>query len=253
MNKELFHQTYSQIRASDPLKKEVLNLKQRKHSRKGLRTALIAAALVMLFTTTALAAAHLGRSQVETDDYLSYTPTDANGDSFAVQTHRVSVDLQPDPNAPTSITAFYLPELPEGYTQYHGFLYKDNVVVQYRWKEADGFSRDISLTQWAGGLDEESVTHYTIYTAPDAPTPILREVTWGGLTGLTVDSQNVAGLRGERIFFWTDGSYVFHLTAPVDFSDEQMDHLLSSIREVENIRPWLIGMSEAQITSVLGN
>lgn len=252
MNKDLFHQTFSQIHASDGLKQEVLTMKQQPSHRKGLRIALIAAALVLLSAGSVIAASQLGQSRLESREEIAYTPTDPSGNSFAVQNHDLYLDLQTDADAPTSITEFYLPQLPEDYIQYHGFLYKDNAVVQYRWKEPDSYTRDIFLSQWAGGDTDTSLRSYVIHTAPDA-SPELCAVTWGGVEGLTVNSEPYANVPGCRLFFWSDGRYIYHLGAPLDYTDEQMETLVSGFQKVSDIRPWLIDMTEAEIQSALGS
>ena len=163
------------------------------------------------------------------------------------------LDLQTDADAPTSVTEFYLPQLPEDYIQYHGYLYKDNTVVHYRWKAPDSYARDISLSQWAGGDSDASLRNYVIQASPDGPAPALRQVTWGGVEGLTVNSEPYANVPGCRLFFWSDGQYIFHLSAPPDYTDEQMDALVSGFQKVSDIRPWLIDMTEAEIRSALGS
>lgn len=252
MNKEQFYRAYSQIHASERLKQEVLNMKQQTSHHKGLRIALIAAALVILSTGTVLATSFLGSSRVQPNDHVSYTPTDPQGNSYAIQGYEIYLDLATDTNAPTSIAEFYLLQVPDGYSQYHGYLYKDNVVVQYRWKEPDSFTRDIFLSQWAGGDTDSSLRNYVIHTSPASPTPQLRQVTWGGVEGITVDTEAIANTPGNRLFFWSDGQYIFHLGAPLDYTDAQMDALLTTLHKVSNVRPWLIDMTETEIQNALG-
>ncbi len=251
MNKDLFFNTFSQIHPSEHLKQEVLNMKNQASHRKGLRIALVAAALVILTAGTVMAASFLGNSRVQTNDYISYTPTDPQGHSYAVQGHEIYLDLPTDANAPTSIAEFYLLQVPDGYSQYHGYLYKDNCVVQYRWKEPDSFSRDIFLSQWAGGDEDTSLRNYVIHTSPNSPAPQLRQVTWGGVEGITVDTEAIANAPGNRLFFWSDGQYIFHLGAPLDYTDEQMDTLVTTLQKVSDVRPWLINMTESEIQNAL--
>lgn len=250
MDKKLFQETFSSIHASEALKTEVMNMQQ-KRSRSILRTALIAAAIVVLSATTVLAATQLGKSRVQTDDYLSYTPTDPSGNSWAVQTHRMYLDMEFGSNAPKSIEVFFLPQVPEDYIQVHGYLYKDSIVAQYFWNAPEEAQGDISFSQWAGGSVDRTALEETLFTEPDAPTPEIRQITLAGIAGYGVDVEPVLDEPGQRLFFWSDGQYLFRLQAPGSYTDAQLEALVESVQPVEDIRPWLIEMTEADIQARL--
>lgn len=250
MDKQLFQETFASIHASQALKTEVLNMQKKKSPRGILRTALIAAVIVVLSVTTVLAATRPGKSRVETDDYLSYTPSDPSGSSWAVQTHRMYLDMEFGSNAPKSIEVFFLPQVPEDYIQVHGYLYKDSIVAQYFWNAPEETQGDISFSQWAGGNAADGL-HETLITEPDAPTPEIRQVTLAGIAGYGVDVEPVLDEPGQRLFFWSDGQYLFRLQAPGSYTDAQLEALVESVQPVEDIRPWLIGMTEADIQARL--
>lgn len=250
-DKQLFQETFSSIHASQTLKTEVLNMQQKKSPRGILRAALIAAVIVVLSVTTVLAATQLGRSRVETDDYVSYTPTDPSGNSWAIQTHKLYLDMEFSAEAPKSIEEFYLPQVPEDYIQVWGYLYKDNMVAQYFWKEPEVSQGSISFFQWAGGSVDRTDLEETLFTEPEAPAPQIQEITLAGIDGFGVDLEAVLDEPGQRLFFWSDGQYLFRLQAPGSYTDAQLEALIKSVQPVEDIRPWLIEMTEAEIQAAL--
>ena len=249
MDKQKLQETFSHIHASEKLLTEVLNMKRTKNRRnyRILRRVAMAACLLFLVTATILAAPEiyraLGGGRIVTDEELWETPTDASGNSYSHQRHEIFLDLPIGESAPKGVSRFYLPQIPEGYGQYHGYLYKDAMTVQYRWKAPDNYLRDIAFEQMAGGSVNLAECIDVVWTnvgeAPDAA-----YVTLGGIEGYLVNGRPVEGISGGRVFFWTDGDYLFRLQAPYDYTDDQLAALIESVTEISNVRPYLIGMTE---------
>ena len=256
MDKQKFQETFSHIHASERILTEVLKMKGTKNRRNGrvLRGVLIAACLLLLVTATILAAPEiyrvLGGGRVVTDEELWETPTDASGNSYSHQRHEIFLDLPIREDAPTSVSRFYLPQIPEDYGQYHGYLYKDAMTVQYRWKAPESYLRDIAFEQMAGGSVNLAECADVVWTnAGEEPDAAF--VTLGGIEGYLVNGRPVAGISGGRVFFWTDGDYLFRLQAPYDYTDAQLAALIESVAEVSEIRPYLIGMTDAEKDAAL--
>ena len=255
MDKQKFQETFSHIHASEKLLTEVLKMKRTRNGRnyRVLRVAFIAACLVLLVTATILAAPEIYRAlggHIVTDEILWETPTDASGNSYSHQRHEIYLDLPIEEGAPTSVSQFYLPQIPESYVQYHGYLYRDNMTVQYRWKAPDSYLFDIAFEQMAGGTVNLAECADTVWTEPGEE-PDAAFVTLGGKDGYLVNGRPVEGISGGRVFFWTDGDYLFRLQAPYNYTDAQFSALIASVAEVSDVRPYLIGMTEGEKDATL--
>ena len=251
MDKQKFQETFSHIHASDKIVTEVLKMKRKTNGSKYrfLRGIAIAACLLMLVAATIVAAPNiyraLGAGHIVTDEELWQTPTDASGNSYSMQRHEIYLSLPIGEGAPTDVSRFYLPQIPETYEQYHGYLYKDNMTVQYRWKAPDSYLYDIAFEQEAGGVVDLAQCADVVWTEPGEE-PDAAYVTLGGVEGYLVNGRPVEGISGGRVFYWTDGDYLFRLQAPYNYTDAQLAALIESVREISDIRPYLIGMTEAE-------
>ena len=254
MDKQKFQETFSHIHASERLKTEVLQMKrkERRNARRILRGVLVAACLLALIAATIIAAPKLykNRGHVVTDEGLWATPTDADGNSDVMHQHKVYLDFDLRQEAPKRITRFYLPQIPEDYVQYHGYLYKDNMLVQYRWKAPDSYENDIAFYQEAGGSVDLTECVDVVWTEPEKK-PETNFSTLGSIDGYLIDSAPVGELSGHRVFYWTDGDYLFRLEAPYSYTDEQLSALVESVQELSHVRPYLIGMTEAEKDAAL--
>ena len=230
---------------------------QKKYRRLGWKVALVAAVVTGLTVTAAAAPAirnALFGGKVETDDAVWLTPTDpADGSSYEISSHEITLEVEMDAEAPKTIGTYYLPQVPEEMDQIAGHILGDPLasVTQFWWTQKEG--GDIHFVQKAGGslMPEdlkESVS--TVYgTVPKAE---LRTI--AGIQGYLIDVRPIGdGLMGDRIFFWSDGQYLFRLEVPYEYTDEQLERMVASVQPVEDIVPYLVTMDQQELGEVFGH
>lgn len=229
----------------------------RRHRRMGWKVMLVAAVVAGLAVTAAASPvirnALLG-GKVESDDTLWLTPTDpVDGSSFEVAEHYITLEVELDADAPKTVETFHLPKIPEGMEQLAGHILGDPIrsVTQFWWI-SKGTGEDIHFMQKAGGSIrkedlQESVS--TLYgTVPKA-----QMRTFAGVEGYLIDVKPVGdGLNGDRIFFWSDGQYLFRLEMPYEYSDAQLEVMVASVQPVEDITPYLVTMGQQELEAALG-
>ncbi len=237
MENKDFQAAFSAVRASNELRLEVSKSMKQENTRKTgglLPKVLLVAAIISLLATTALAAPAIinaikgGRVGINTEIEL-------NGDVF--------LDLELNPDAPDDVLIHYLPEIPEGYEQTLG--YKSDMERTYLWatdEEGTNFMHpnEIQFMQWPGGLwnerKEQGIDWACWIVIPEGAEPEFKLTELGGKLGFLVES---AYGYGARIFFWSDGDYVFKLEVPDEFTDEQLAELIESVHIVYNISPYI--------------
>lgn len=259
MDHKLFRVTFSAVHASEELLSEVLEMsnekKTKKFGQKAIRHILIAAIITALLAVTAFAASEIydtlqvGQIMVESDSGL--TPTDDGGNSYEILWHDIHIGVAVNADAPTAVTEFYLPEIPAGYIQYHGYLYKDNRTAQYFWKTEADYLHDIRFDQEAAGSLDNGQFVITVCTKPGEE-PEVMEAEFAGIEGYLAKSEVHGGVAGFRMFCWCDGDYLFRLEVPYDYTDAQLEEMVKSITQVKNIRPYLIGMTQEEKDEALG-
>ena len=226
----------------------------RKHlyPRRALRFGLVAALIVGLLGVTALAVQYFrpfrGYEPQLSDPVEAVTPT-VNGESHTVTMRDVSFRLPLNEDAPELIERYYFPELPAMYEQSFGYSYaglnRDKLVSLYfRWAVPGGTSWGLVFKQ--ENKPENGEVHLTLAD------PTLKQITLGGVEGMLIVEAEKAGRTCYQYFYWSDGSYVFSMHFPLDFTQEQMGEMIASVREVDDIRPYLISMTEAEITETFG-
>ena len=234
---------------------------RRKHLSSGkiLRFGLAAVLIAGLLGVTALAVEQFrpfrGYEPQISDPVEVVTPT-RDGVSHSGQKHNVSFRLPLNEGAPELIEQYYFPNVPEMYEQSFGMAYdgqkRDRLMkLDFFWDVPNGQKKGIRFSQKSVATLEDSEIHKVLITPPGTK-PELIEVTLGGVDGLLLADHPMPGKADYQYFYWSDGNYVFSMWFPLDFTEEQMGEMIASVREVEDIRPYLISMEEKDIKETFG-
>ena len=227
----------------------------RKHlyPRKILRFGLAAVLIAGLLGVTALAVEHFrpfrGYEPQISDPVEVVTPTQ-DGESQSAQKHNISFRLPLNEDAPELIEQYYFPDVPAMYEQSFGYAY-DLMKLDFFWDIPNGQKKGIRFSQDSVATLEDSEIHTVLITPPGIK-PELIEVTLGGVDGLLLADHPMPSKADYQYFYWSDGNYVFSMWFPLDFTEEQMGEMIASVREVEDIRPYLISMEEQDIAETFG-
>lgn len=254
MDNKLFKETFSAVHAPDTTIEEVLKMTDKKKSGgfgRGMARAVLIAAIVLALAATVFAAAEIRNQNrdpnrdavkagsVETDDEVWFTPTNTAGNSYERRMHEIYLDVEMYPDAPQSVDVFYLPQVPEDHGQIHGYLYRDRMSVSYSWKAPGEF---IDFAQTAGANYDPSEVIDVIWTKQGVePEVELTEI--AGMKGYLVREEPTEDSSGRRTFHWSDGNYLFRLQVPYEYTDAQLEKMVSGVQPVEDVRPYLIGMT----------
>ncbi len=231
MENKDFQAAFSAVRASRELRSEVNRIVKRENTRRTCRLlpkVLLVAAIISLLATTVMAAPMIinaikgGRVELNKD---------------------VILELELNPDAPEDVLIHYLPEIPEGYKQTLG--YKSDIERTYLWatnEEGSNFMHpdEIQFMQWPGKVWEQKDTGNGTWACwidiPEGEKPRFSMTELGGMLGFLVESDYGYGCR---IFFWSNGDYVFKLEVPDEFTDAQLAQLIESVHIVEDITPYI--------------
>lgn len=224
-----------------------MNTKKRPTGRT-LRNLLVAAVVVALLAVTAVAApaAYEGITGAwRTEEWEFYAPTDANGNSPVHKLQYYEVDIQLDEDAPEEIETYYLPQMPEEYTQFFGNLY-------------GGIEELRRTSMYCSWSDEEAINSVAFCQTSkyrldrgDKSVPLhgdnseVRQTELGGVDGILILDPDATG-DFQKYFFWTDGEYLFKMKFAWHITEEEMAEIISSIYVVEDIRPYLISYCESE-------
>lgn len=226
----------------------------RKHTmRLGWKVVLVAAIIAGLAMTAGAAPlirnALLG-GKMEKDDTAWFTPTNpADGSSYECRQFEITLDVDMDKNAPKQIETFYIPQIPQEVPQYLGNLYQGS-VAQYGWYSKDS-DQGFFFCQQAGGSIQKEDLNYHVYAVPgDQPKAELR--TFAGIEGYLVAARPVGDGDGERVFFWSDGNYLFRLEVPYEYTEAQLEEVIASVEPEEDIVQYLRDMTDEAITDYFG-
>lgn len=215
-----------------------------------LRNVLVAAVVVALMATVAFAApaAYEGIAGAWlTEEWEFYTPTGAAGNSNPFTTQTFEVEIQLGENAPEEIETYYMPQMPEGYTQSFGNLYGGIEVIRRgllhcAWDDDTTIQgvdfRQLTKKSWERG-------GYSVVDIYGDNTAEIRETELGGAEGLLI-SVPEDPLYPKHHFYWEDGEYVFYMIFPYYVTEAEMAEIISSIHVVEDIRPYLISYCESE-------
>ncbi len=266
MDKKLFKETFSAVYAPEATKAEVLKMTEKKKAAglgRGVMRAVLVAAIILALAATVYAATEITQAirrqnrqpnpdaltagDVQTDDQAYFTPTYPSGDSYEKRKHEIRLEVEMYPDAPASVDVFYLPRVSQEYSQIHGYLYRDRISVNYSWRTPEGI---IDFEQTAGANFDPSQVVDVVWTQPGAAPEV--EVTWlAGLKGYLVREAPSQDSSGRTTFHWSDGDHLFRLQVPYGYTDAQLEELIFGIQPVENIRPYLIGMTAEEIEQSL--
>ena len=214
-----------------------------------LRNVLVAAVVTALLATAAFAApaAYEGiTGSWLTEQWEWMTPTGAAGGSRPFTTQEYVVEIQLDEDAPEEIETYYMPQMPEGYTQSFGNLYGGIEVIR----------RGHLHCAWDDGITIQGVGFHQFtkeswsnggYSAVDlyGDTAQIRKTELGGVEGLLISVPD-DHIYPKHHFYWEDGEYVFYMTFPYYLTEAEMAEIISGIRMVEEIRPYLISYCESE-------
>lgn len=227
---------------------------RRKHLSSGkiLRFGLAAVLIAGLLGVTALAVEQFrpfrGYEPQISDPVTVVTPTRV-GVSQSGTIRHISFRLPLNEDAPELIERYYFPELPAMYEQSFGMAYaglkRDKLgALHFRWAVPGGTSWGLEFRQ------ENKPENGEIHLRLSEPT--LKETVLGGVEGMLILEAEMSGKTTYQYFYWSDGNYVFSMWFPLDFTEEQMGEMIASVREVEDIRPYLISMEEKDIKETFG-
>lgn len=217
---------------------------------------MLVAAIIISLATSVLAIPELRGAlfggKLETENAI--LTTDGAGYSDKVVLHYISLDVEMHENAPKKIETFYVPAMSSEYEQSNGRAYAGCLL--HSWETPDG---TVTFDQTAGALyiqNQYVECVDAVYVDPDhIPEAELTEL--GGVQGflLEVEPFVLGGYEhtGAKKFFWSDGDYLFRIDFPYDYSSQQMEVWISSIREVKDIESYLVGMSEEEIEEFFSN
>ncbi|MBE6923944.1 MAG: hypothetical protein E7466_01720 [Ruminococcaceae bacterium] len=232
---------------------ETEGIQERRNGHLGWKMTLIAAVVAGL-AITAVATPQIRNAlkggKLETEDTVWLSPTNPiDGTSYEMRHHEIRLDVEFNEDAPESIENYYIPpEIPDEYTQYLGHIMKDGMFTQFGWI-VEGTDRDICFYQWAGNSVPSEALVVDITTEPDAvPKHGLRTI--NGIEGYLVEEPTLGNNYGERKFYWSDGDYLFCLQVPCDFTDAQLEEMVTSVQLVEDIKPYLSTMTEQEIKDI---
>ena len=222
--------------------------RKRLQTRRMLRLGIAAALAISLLGTVALAVQHF-RYELQISDPVEVVSPTLNGVSQSGTMRHISFRLPLNEDAPDLIERYYFPDLPEMYEQSFGYAYaglnRDKLgLLHFRWAVPGGKSWGLEFRQ--ENKPENGEIHLNLSE------PTLKETTLGGVEGMLIVETEVSWMTNYQRFYWSDGNYVFSINFPLDFTEEQMGEMIASVREVEDIRPYLISMAEKDINETFG-
>jgi len=233
------------------------------HTRKLIRFGIAAALLVGLLGITAFAVHQYYRPfngyEPQLNDPVEVVTPTRNGVSYAAKRHDITFRLPLNENAPELIVQYYFPDVPDMYEQNFGMAYDgvnhDRLLgIDFGWHVPGGAKYGIWFEQESAGNFQGNEIHTVLYSTPDTE-PTVKEMVLGGVSGLLLtEPQELkqTDLVPRQHFYWSDGNYVFHIYFPIDFTEEQMGEIIASVKEVEDIRPYLISMTEEDKKETFG-
>lgn len=180
--------------------------------------------------------------------------TDENGFSVSGNLYTFYLDIALEQDAPAEVEDFYLPQVPASYPQFMGALY-DGLdhgpigVTTFAW-ETEGDRSGIMFYQYSDLYDDhirDGMISVPMGIMTDGAEPTVTETTYGDVKGFLIPEP----LHNNTYFVWGDGQYAYTLCVPHDFTDGQLHELVRSVRRVEDVRPYLISMTEEKIEAAL--
>lgn len=219
---------------------------------------LVAAALVLIVASLTGIAAIAGNRKEKSppvwgDEVVG--ETDENGFSVSGNHYSFHLNIALEPDAPAEVEDFYLPQVPAIYPQFMGKLYDRRGhgpidLTTFAWETEGDRSGIIMFYQYSDLYNDnirDGMISVPMGILTDGAEPTMTETTYGGMKGILIPEP----LQNNTYFVWGDGQYAYTLCVPHDFTDEQLHELVGSVRRVEDIRPYLISMTEEEIDASL--
>ncbi len=237
----------------------------RKHAgRKVLRYAVAACLVIALLTTAVLAAKSWffdgHRTQVS-ESKEAFTPSDAEGNSSKEMVYELTFRLPLRETTPQLLETYYFPSVPAKYPQSFGYAYagiecETLCDITFFWDVPDGAQSGIRFTQESRyGLEQdgeltENELKIVVFSSPEEA-PLTQEITLGGVSGLLITEPEGVSVP-RQYFYWSDGDYVFHMWFPLAMTQEEMAQMIGSVKQVKDIRPQLISMTDEALKQTFG-
>ncbi len=239
MDKKEFQKAFSVVRASDELRLEVLQTTQmKKRTGSLMRKVLIAAAIIALLATTALAAPTIinalkgGKAEFNSGNW--YAPT-GEPDEGPFDQYDLYLDIQVNKDAPKTLETYYMPDLGADFVLTDGYVFAHG-LGQYDWvRETENGKEYIFFQQSAGSNFDPDEPVWSV-NVPSKQAPNAELVELGGVTGYLAKETGPNRIH----FFWSDGDYVFHIQIQADYSQEEIAQILQGVHAVEDIAPYII-------------
>jgi hypothetical protein len=178
--------------------------------------------------------------------------TDENGLSGSGKLYTFDLSFSLDRDAPSEVVGFYVPHLSNEYQLDMGMIYDglDNGPIgltSFHFKSLNG-EKGITFSQYADlyddGIRDNKISVYMGITT-EGEEPTVTETVYGGMMGYLVSGS----MDNETYFVWCDGNYVYELM--IYTSTTVLDELVESVKCVENIRPYLVSMTDEDIEASL--
>ena len=232
--------------------------------RKLLRCAIAACLAIALLTTAVLAAKSWffngHRAQV-IESKEAFTASDAKGNSSREMVYELSFCLPLRETAPQLLERYYFPSVPTEYPLSFGYAYaglecETLCDITFFWDVPSGAKSGIRFTQESRyGLEQdgkltENELKIVVFSSPEE-TPLTQEITLGGVSGLLITEPEGVSVP-RQYFYWSDGDYVFHMWFPLAMTEEEMAQMIGSVKQVEDIRPQLISMTDEALKQTFG-
>ena len=258
IDKNEFQKAFSVLHASGDTLQEVLNMTaKRKQPGRRVHILIAAAAVLCLLVTTALAAPILYKqiSGSVTESWEAATPTDDQGSSVTGTVHMIRLDIPLNETAPDEIETYYLPQVPAEYPQSFGYAYGglnfDRLYgITLAWDVPGGEKKGIMFYQTSAYAYQVDGVGFSVFSE-SGQEPVMKTVTLGGVEGFLIEEPDE--FEGRQYFCWTDGDYVLYMRFPYSFTEEQMSEIIASVQPVEDIRPWLISMTDEELAKTFAD
>ncbi len=235
MNVQEFKDTFDSVRASDRLRMEVMGMTDKKQINRFhniLPKLLLAAVLTALLATTVLAAPAILNALKDKEVHYEHGGWYSliSPDSGPLDRYGIYFDIEVSPDAPETIENYYLPELSGDFTLTSG----GGVAVSASFSWQRGTEEHVAILQWPV-LRFDSAEPIDYQYVLEGQTPEGEMVSLGSVRGYLFQDSD----KTDRRFYWSDGSYLFLLIVPGEYTDAQIAQLVDSMHLVEDITPYL--------------
>ncbi len=207
----------------------------------------LAAAVVSLFTMTAVAAPAIRskllgvdveyKTKEESFPYISVCGYDTGTMTSGYQ---ILLDIDADPNAPERLEDAYIPQvLLENYKPTRCAKHVCGMEYWCKYVDTDGTITDIRFEQYVIPPNG-SGTYQAVCRGIDGVTAQTKMLSVEDNPVLEVVFQDEDSLDGgNRQLYWSDGMYIYYLMVAYDVPAEFYESVITSVQLVENIDDYL--------------